>query len=145
MPQVLKPRLLVIAKTPPLHDRASGDYRLFQILRTLGADAEIDFLATHHVLRNLEEKVNKSFDNFAMRDGNFNRRRFEFVEEKYFDDLRAIGVNPLNEARQIPLTIRPTNDYDIREHLAAKPYDIVWVEFFYVADYYLDQIRRFQP
>jgi glycosyltransferase involved in cell wall biosynthesis len=137
--------MLVIAKTPPLHDRASGDYRLFQILRTLSRDYEIDFLATHHTLRNLEERVNKSFIYFAMRDGNFNRRRFEFVEEKYFDDLRAIGVNPLNEARQIPLTVRPTNDYDIRPALAAKTYDAVWVEFFYVADYYLDQIRRFQP
>ena len=140
-----KPRMLVIAKTPPLHDRASGDYRLYQLLRTLSPEVEIDFLSTHHVLRNLEEKVNKTFIYFAMRDGNFNRRRFEFVEEKYFNDLRAIGVNPLNEARQIPLTPRPTNDYDIREHLAAKTYDIVWVEFFYVADYYLDQIRRFQP
>jgi len=140
-----KPRMLVIAKTPPLHDRASGDYRLYQILRTLSADVEIDFLSTHHVLRNLEEKVNKTFIYFAMRDGNFSRRRFEFIEEKYFEDLRRIGVNPLNEAKQIPLTLRPTNDYDIREHLAAKVYDIVWVEFFYVADYYLNEIRRFQP
>ncbi len=137
--------MLVIAKTPPLHDRASGDYRLFQILRSLSPDVEIDFLSTHHVLRNLEEKVNKSFIYFAMRDGNFNRRRFEFVEEKYFNDLRRIGVNPLNEAKQQPLTLRPTNDYDIREHLAAKAYDIIWVEFFYVADYYLNEIRRFQP
>jgi hypothetical protein len=87
-----KPRMLVIAKTPPLHDRASGDYRLFQILRTLAPEMEIDFLSTHHVLRNLEEKVNKTFIYFAMRDGNFNRRRFEFVEEKYFNDLRAIGA-----------------------------------------------------
>lgn len=145
MSQVRKPRMLVIAKTPPLHDRASGDYRLYQILRTLSPDVEIDFLSTHHVLRNLDEKVNKTFIYFAMRDGNFNRRRFEFVEERYFDDLKRVGVNPLNEARQIPLTVRPTNDYDIREHLAAKVYDIVWVEFFYVADYYLNEIRRFQP
>jgi|GEM_PF-3014880 len=137
--------MLVIAKTPPLHDRASGDYRLFQILRTLSPEIEIDFLSTHHVLRNLDEKVNKSFIYFAMRDGNFNRHRFEFVEEKYFEDLRRIGVTPLNEAKKIPLSLRPTNDYDIREQLSAKVYDIVWIEFFYVADYYLNEIRRFQP
>lgn len=44
-------RILVIAKTPPLHDRSSADHRLFQILRLLTRDYEVDFLSTWHAVR----------------------------------------------------------------------------------------------
>ncbi|MGZ3712382.1 MAG: glycosyltransferase, partial [Bdellovibrionota bacterium] len=54
-------------------------------------------------------------------------------------------VNPLVNANPAPITIRPTNDFDIRPYLAKKQYDIVWVEFFYLADQYIGDIRRFQP
>ncbi len=140
-----KPKMLVIAKTVPLHDRASGDYRLFQILEILAQDFDIDFLATQHPLINLEEKVAKKNLYYAVRDGNFRAERFDFVEERYQEDLRSIGVTPLNSAKPIPLTMRPTNDYDIRPFLAKKKYDLVWVEFFYVADQYMADIRRYQP
>ena len=140
-----KPRILVIAKTVPLHDRASGDFRLFQLLRALAKRAEVHFVATQHVMRNKEEKVNKNSIYYAVRNGNFNHQRFDFVEEKYFSDLRSIGVKPLQEPKPIPLTVRPTNDYDIRPFLANDVYDLVWVEFFYVADPYLSQIRQYQP
>ena len=140
-----KPKMLVIAKTLPLHDRASGDYRLFQILEILSKDIEIHFLSTQHPLINLEEKVVKKNLYYAVRDGNFRAERFDFVDERYAEDLRKIGVKPLNQVKPVPLTMRPTNDYDIRPYLAKETYDIVWVEFFYVADQYMSQIRQYQP
>jgi O-antigen biosynthesis protein len=140
-----KPKFLVIAKTVPLHDRTSGDYRLFQLLKILAKDYEVHFLATQHVLRNRDERINKSAVCYAVRDGNFNHNRFEFVEERYFSDLRKIGVTPLQEPKAEALKVRPTNDYDIRRFLAAEAYDLVWVEFFYVADPLIGEIRRFQP
>lgn len=140
-----RPRLLVIAKTPALHDRTGGGWRLFQALRALAAEVEIDFVATHHAMLNKEERRHRDELYYAVRDGNFRRERFEFVEENYFAALRGIGVNPLNQVGPRPLTLRPTNDYDLREVLGQKIYDLVWVETFYVADRYLEDIRRYQP
>lgn len=140
-----KPKMLVIAKTVPLHDRASGDFRLFQLLRALSEHMEIHFVATQHVMQNREERINKTSVCYAVRDGNFNHQRFDFVEERYFRDLKSIGVKPLQDPHAVPLKVRPTNDYDIRPFLAKDVYDVVWVEFFYVADPYLSEIRRYQP
>lgn len=137
----MKPRMLVLAKTLPLHDRASGDYRLFQILDILRQDLEIDFLSTMHTIYHREEK---RLD-YVVRDSNFNFSKVDFLDQKYIDDLRAIGVNPLNQAKPAAFTVRPTNDFNIRPYLEAKQYDIVWVEFFYLADQYIHDIRRFQP
>jgi GT2 family glycosyltransferase/glycosyltransferase involved in cell wall biosynthesis len=137
--------MLVIAKTPAMADRSGSDQRLFRILEILAQEVDIDFVSTNHVMRNLREKVNKSDVYYAVRDGNFNRERFEFKDGAYFQALRAIGVNPLNDELPIPLTVRPTNDYDIRKYLAAKTYDLVWVEYFYVADPLVPVIRQFQP
>ncbi|MGE3262546.1 MAG: glycosyltransferase [Bacteriovoracia bacterium] len=137
----MKPKMLVLAKTLPLHDRASGDYRLFQILDILRKDLDIDFLSTMHTAYH---KAEKRLD-YIVRDSTFNFNKVDFLDQKYIDDLKAIGVNPLNQAKPVPFTIRPTNDFDIRPFLAEKQYDIVWVEFFYLADQYISDIRRFQP
>ncbi|MGZ3695683.1 MAG: glycosyltransferase, partial [Bdellovibrionota bacterium] len=94
---------------------------------------------------NLEEKINKMDAYYAVRDGNFRRERFHFFEKSYFQDLRSIGVTALNDPFPRPLTLRPTNDYDISEFLREKTYDLVWVEYFYLADRYLNEIRRYQP
>lgn len=137
----MKPKMLVIAKTLPLHDRASGDYRLFQILDILAKDIEIDFVSTMHTAYH---KLEKRLD-YIVRDSSFNFAKVDFLDQKYIDDLKAIGVHPLNQAAPVPFTMRPTNDFDIRPYLVKKQYDIVWVEFFYVADQYLSDIRRYQP
>lgn len=137
--------MLVIGKTPVMHDRSGSDRRLFEILRALSPEIDIDFVATNHVMHNLEEKINKTDAYYAVRDGNFRRERFDFIEKGYFEDLRSINVNPLNDPFPRPLTLRPTNDYDLREFLEAKIYDLVWIEYFYIADRYLSEIRRFQP
>jgi GT2 family glycosyltransferase/glycosyltransferase involved in cell wall biosynthesis len=137
----MKPKMLVLAKTLPLHDRASGDYRLFQILDILRKDVDIDFLSTTHTTFH---KAEQRLD-YIVRDSTFNFSKVDFLDQKYIDDLKAIGVNPLVQAEPVPITIRPTNDFDIRPYLAKKQYDIVWVEFFYLADQYIGDIRRFQP
>lgn len=136
-----KPKMLVVAKTLPLHDRASGDYRLFQILSILAQDYEIDYLSTWHTVY---QKAERRLD-YVVRDASFNLEKVDLLDQKYIDDLKTIGVNPLNQALPVPFTPRPTNDYDARAFLAAKKYDAVWIEFFYVADQYLADIRRFQP
>lgn len=144
-PARARPRLLMIAKTVPLHDRTGEGRRLFDRLRSLTPHLDIDFLAVNHALLNREEKVNKNHIYYAVRDGNFNRDRFEFVEEKYFADLEAIGVRPVNQRPHQALVPRPTNDFDIRSALAAKKYDLVCTQYFYLFDQYRDQIRRYQP
>lgn len=140
-----RPKILILAKTVPLHDRASGDFRLFQILTALAQKAEVHFIATQHVMQNKEEKRHKDSVYYAIRDGNFNHSKFDFVESRYFDDLKKIGVKPLQQPYPIPLTVRPTNDYDIRPYLQGTFYDMIWVEFFYLADPYLATIRKYQP
>lgn len=138
----MKPKVLVIAKTVPLHDRASGDYRLYQILDILGKSAEIDYLTTWHTAYNHYKE--KPLD-YIVRDGNFSQRNLTMLDGTYLDDLRAININPLNQVEPIPFTIRPTNDYDIKPFLRAKQYDVIWIEFFYLADQYIQEIRKYQP
>ncbi|MCO5141649.1 MAG: glycosyltransferase [Oligoflexia bacterium] len=136
-----KKRILVLAKTLPLHDRASGDYRLFQILDILRDEYDIDFLSTTHTAWHIKEK---RLD-YIVRDSSFNLSKVNFLDQKYIDDLRSININALNFAEPVPFTIRPTNDYDIRPFLSQKVYDMIWVEFFYLMDQYIDQIRQYQP
>ncbi|HEY8280642.1 MAG TPA: hypothetical protein VIH99_13515, partial [Bdellovibrionota bacterium] len=86
--------ILVIAKTAPLHDRASGDHRLFQILKMLAGSYNVDYLATWHaVVHQFKEKP----VSYLVRDGTFSKKNLEFLDHKYFADLRAIGVHPLTE------------------------------------------------
>ncbi|NUM88477.1 MAG: glycosyltransferase [Bdellovibrionales bacterium] len=137
----MKKKMLVIGKTVPLHDRASGDYRLFQILEILSQDYEIDYLALQHPL--LAKNTKKL--HYVNRDSCFRADRFDLVEKRYQEDLRRIGVRPLNAVEPEPLKMRPTDRVDIVPFLSASAYDVVWVEFFYVADDYLSDIRRLQP
>ncbi len=137
-----KPRVLVIAKTVPLHDRASGDYRLYQLLDILARTCEVDYLSTWHTA--LHKYKEKPLD-YLVRDGSFSTRHLTFLDEKYFSDLKKIGVQPLNQVLPVPFTVRPTNDYDIRPFLKGKKYDVIWIEFFYLADQYIQEIRHYQP
>lgn len=146
-----KKRILVLSKTLPLHDRASGDFRLRELLRILAGKEggkpdhetfEVDFLYTTHVAR-LRKQPGKL--EFFPRDSVFPARRLELLDQRYADDLKAIGVNVLGAPGPVPFTLRPGTDYDIRPALEANSYDLVWVEFFYLADRYIDDIRRFQP
>ena len=142
MSKAMRPEILVIAKTAPLHDRAGSEHRLFQILRMLAESSSVDFLSTWHaVLHKFKERP----VSYVVRDGTFSRRNLEFLDEEYFEDLRAIGVRPLNEPEPLPFIVRPTNDYDIRPFLLKKQYDVIWVQYFYQADQYMDQIRQLQP
>lgn len=136
-----KPSILVLAKTMPLHDRASGDFRLKEILGILAEEFDVDFLSTTH------SALNRSTGRmeYLPRDSIFSLEKLELLDRRYIEDLRAIGVNTLNSAEPVPFTIRPTADYDIRAYLQAKQYDVVWVEFYYLAAQYLSDIRRFQP
>ncbi len=141
----MKPKMLLLAKTVPLHDRASGDYRLFQILEILAKDFEIHYLTLQHpLLRKGAPKGGKSL-HYLSRDSYFRRDRFDLIEERYHEDLRRIGVKPLQSVEPEHLKIRPTDRVDITPHLAKETYDVVWVEFFYLADEYLADIRRLQP
>lgn len=136
-----KPRILVINKSAPVYDRASGDFRFLQILKSLRQEFEIDYISlSHPVINKKEQKLY-----YPSRDSNFATVKFDFIEQPYLDKLREIGVTPLNEAMPIPFTVRPTDDYDIRRFLQAKRYHAVWFEFFYLADKYIDDVRRFQP
>jgi O-antigen biosynthesis protein len=142
MSRVVRPEILAIAKTPPLHDRAGGDHRLFQILRMLAGANNVDFLSTWHAVLHKQKERPVSY---VVRDGTFSKRNMKFLDGDYFEDLRSIGVHPLNQPEPLPFIIRPTNDYDIRPFLQKKQYDIIWIEYFYLADQYLDQIRQLQP
>lgn len=135
----MKPSILVLAKTLPLFDRASGDFRLHEILKILARSFDVDFLSTTHTAAH--PKTGKL--EYVPRDSIF--RKLELLDQRYIDNLAASGVNVLNQAEPVPFTIRPTADFDVRPFLRAKAYDLVWVEFFYLADQYLADIRRFQP
>lgn len=136
-----KPRMLVINKSAPVYDRASGDFRFLQILKLLQRDFAIDYISlSHPVINKKEQKLY-----YPPRDGSFATVKFDFLEEKYFNKLKEIGVNPLNETLPVPFTIRPTDHYDIRRFLQAKRYHCVWFEFFYLSDQYIADVRRFQP
>lgn len=137
----MKKRILVLGKTLPLHDRASGDFRLREILRILASTHDVDFLYTTHVAKS--RKSGKL--EYIPRDSVFPASRFELLDPSYAKDLTSLGVRVLGSPEPVPLTVRPTNDFDIRSHLAAHTYDLVWVEFYYLAERYLDDIRRFQP
>jgi GT2 family glycosyltransferase/glycosyltransferase involved in cell wall biosynthesis len=137
-----RPKILVIAKAPPLHDRNGADRRLFGLLRLLAERYDVSFLSTWHaVLHKFKEKP----VSYVVRDGTFSRQNLEFLDDKYLADLRGVGVRTLNRAEPVPFTARPTNDYDIRPFLRDETYDAVWLEYFYLADQYVDQIRQFQP
>ncbi len=136
-----KKKILVLAKTLPLHDRASGDYRLSELLGILAEEFEVDFLSTTHTA--VHRKSGKL--EYLPRDSIFSKMKLELLDQKYIHDLNARGVNTLNQAEPVPFTIRPSTDFDITPYLKAKSYDMVWVEFFYLADQYIADIRRHQP
>ncbi|MGZ3650138.1 MAG: glycosyltransferase [Bdellovibrionota bacterium] len=138
----MKPRILVLAKTMPLHDRASGDYRLSRILEILaGGGFEVDFLSTTHTAVHRESGKLE----YLPRDSLFPPDKLELLDQRYIDDLSRLGVNTVNRAEPSPFTVRSAPRFDIRAALRKKAYDIVWVEFFYLAEEYIDDIRRFQP
>lgn len=140
--RIPKPRVLVLAKTAPLHDRASGDYRLSRVLDILSQGGfAVDFLSTTHAAIRLTTGRLE----YPARDSAFPRARFDLLDQRYFDDLRAIHVNPLNQAEPAPFTVRDGDRFDIKPYLRAQAYDLVWVEFYYLAAEYIDDIRRFQP
>jgi GT2 family glycosyltransferase/glycosyltransferase involved in cell wall biosynthesis len=138
---VKKPRLLVLAKTLPLHDRASGDYRLMRMLEIFAKTFEVDFLSCTHTLQH--KKTGRI--EYLPRDSIYPAGKLENLDQGYIDDLKKIGVRTLNRARPEPFTIRAGGRFDIRPFLAANEYDLVWVEFYYLANDYIDDIRRFQP
>jgi GT2 family glycosyltransferase/glycosyltransferase involved in cell wall biosynthesis len=137
-----KKKILVISKAPPLHDRNGAGNRLFQLLRLLAEENDVTFLSTWHaVLHKFKEKPVA----YLVRDGTFSREHIEFLDDAYLADLREEGIRTLNSADPVPFTVRPTNDYDIRPFLRAERYDAVWLEYFYLADQYVDLLRQFQP
>ncbi len=137
-----KPRILFLSKTLPLHDRASGDFRLREILRLLSTDFEIDFLYTTHTFVN---RKNGKLE-YLPRDCIPPPSRLELLDTRYAQDLEAEGIRVLGSPNPTPFTIRPGSDFDIRPFLAAPArYEVVWVEFFYLADRYVHDIRRLQP
>ena len=137
-----KPRILVLAKTLPLHDRASGDFRLREILRILAVSFEVDFLYTTHTA--IQSNRSGKLEYFA-RDSVPPALRLELLDARYAADLEACGVNVLGNTTPEPFTVRPAQDFDIRPLLSSRAYDLVWIEFFYLADRYIEDIRRFQP
>jgi len=137
----MKPQILVLSKTLPLHDRASGDFRLSEILAILAKEFEVDFLFTTHTA--LHKKSGKV--EYLPRDSVISRAKLNLLDRRYIDDLKAKGVNVLGQADPAPFTIRAAADFDISPYLRSKRYDLVWVEFFYLADQYISEIRRLQP
>jgi len=137
-----KPEILVIAKTAPLHDRASAGLRLFQALRLLTESGHVDFLATWHTVMH---KFKERPVSYLVRDGVFSQKNMKFLDDQYFADLRGIGVQPVTSAEPVPFTVRPTNDFDVRPFLLKKRYDVIWLEYFYQADQYISLIRQLQP
>ncbi|MGZ3701273.1 MAG: glycosyltransferase, partial [Bdellovibrionota bacterium] len=132
----------MIAKTAPLHDRASAGLRLFQALKLLTETGKVDFLATWHtVMHRFKERP----VSYLVRDGVFSQKNMKFLDDQYFADLRAIGVQPVTTPGPVPFTVRPTNDFDIRPYLLNKRYDVIWLEYFYQADQYIGLIRQLQP
>jgi GT2 family glycosyltransferase/glycosyltransferase involved in cell wall biosynthesis len=134
-------KILVLAKTLPLHDRASGDFRLSRILEILARHFEVDFLSTTHAA--LDRKTGKL--EYLPRDSRFGRTRLELLDQEYIDDLEKLGVHALNQAEPAAFTVRSQNEFDIRPYLEKKSYDLIWVEFFYLAEQTIGEIRRLQP
>src|SRR4051812_13386382 len=104
----------------PLHDRASGDYRLSRVLEILARQYEVDFLSTTHTA--LHRKSGKL--EYFPRDSVFPRAAFALLDQRYIDDLSKLGVNTLNGAEPAPFTIRPTPRFDIRPYLQGRHYDL---------------------
>lgn len=136
-----KKKILVLAKTLPLHDRASGDFRLRELLRLLANDHEVHFLYTTHIARYRKSGKLEYFPRDALAPS----RKLELLDPAYARGLEAQGVKVLGDAGPVPFTVRPTPDFDIRPWLEATHYDLVWVEFYYLAERYIDDIRRLQP
>ena len=137
-----KPRILVLGKTLPLHDRASGDYRLFRFLEILVRGGfEVDFLST------TQTAIHKSSGKveYFVRDSIFPSHKLELIDSRYISDLETIGVNPLNKKEIAPFAVRSAARYDIRPFLKESSYDLVWIEFYYLAEEYVDDIRCLQP
>ena len=133
--------MLLVGKSIPLHDRASGDYRLLQILDLLSKDFEVDFLSLYHpVITKKDGRLE-----LIPRDSTFAEDRCIFLEAPYQERLKTMGINVLNQVMPISPTIRPTSDYQIDDYLKAKKYDCIWVEFYYLMNKYLEVFHRYQP
>lgn len=134
-------KILVIGKTFPLINRSSGDYRLGQILQVLAGSHQVDFLPIQHVIR--EKTTGEVFH--PPWGAPVQEDRYEFLDEHYKKLLEQRGILALEPARSPgkPL-VRSHAVLDIREFL-TEPYDLVWIEFYSVAEPLLSTIRALQP
>lgn len=136
-----KPRLLIVAKTAPLFDRASGDFRLFQILRALASEYSVDFVSTQRLAQHKSGQIG-----YPPRDSYLDPEAYSFIDGRYFDELKKIGVRPLTGGGpSLPFTVRPGKKFDLRPYLLGEEYDLVFFEFYYVAKEYIREVRQLQP
>ncbi len=138
-----KPRLLAIVKSLPVAACSSHDERLRDVLHVLSKKYEVDLLTTTHALQNKSERHGRIYR--IPRDGNFNPSRFEFLDLPEEKAISGLGVNLLNPGFPKPLTVRPTDDYDITPFLQKKSYDFVFFSYFYMLDQYLHLVKQHQP
>ena len=113
-------RILVIDPLMPMHDRASGSKRLFEMLKLLAADRN----AVTFVARNGQ-------------DG-----------ERYAAELQQLGIEvyagDAERMREIGFTLKCW-PLDLKQLLHDTQYDTVILSFWYVAEQYLPYIRDWSP
>ena len=113
-------RILVVDAFLPLFDRASGSRRLFEILKI--------FVAQGHAVT------------FIARNG--------LNQERYAEELRRLGVEVYStdpdklRALGYSVSAPPIN---LERLLVESRYDLAWLSFYYIAEQYLPDIRRFSP
>ncbi len=117
-------RVLVIAPELPAHDRASGAFRLFQLVKLLReAGHQVTFLA-RAAAGGLDPKP-------------------------YIRDLQALGVEVIScdpekiEARWGIKVQAPR--VDLKRLLAERRFDVAYIYFYEVAEQYAEEIRVFSP
>ncbi len=110
-------KVLVVGKTPPLYDKASGEYRFFQIVRLLSKHFDVTFVAGD-----------------------------ARGAERYVEALKDLGVTVLaNDVDRFPALRGAFPPLELEGVLREKNFKAAFLEFHYVADLYVDLIREHAP
>lgn len=113
-------RILVVDALLPIFDRASGSRRLFEIIKI--------FIDQGHAVT------------FIARNG--------FNQERYAKELMRLGVEVYStdpdKMRALGYNTS-TSPIDLKKLLTESQYDLAWLSFYYIAEQYLPDIRRFSP
>jgi len=112
--------ILVIAKELPFHDRSSGNFRLFQIIR---------ILASHgHVITFLARPSFREID-----------------DTPYVSELEQLGVTVYKITDENTFISSDEAENSLCHLLSRTTFDIAYLMFYSVAELYLERIRTLTP